>query len=154
MVHYKKILVPLDDSPLAGRALDAALSMAERFEASVVLLEVRKDAAPLDNAATPGALDTVDEDEASLLNMAKEVLGKGGHQLPADRISAEVRSGAITAAIVDAATEHMVDLIVMGTHGRKGITEMFTGSTTEQVMARTSASVLTVKPEGFPYLRD
>ena len=45
-------------------------------------------------------------------------------------------------------------MVVMGTHGRDKLSELFTGSTTEQIVAKSPASVLVLKPEGYPYLRD
>jgi nucleotide-binding universal stress UspA family protein len=42
----------------------------------------------------------------------------------------------------------------MGTHGRTSMKDYFVGSTTERVVERATCSVLTVKPDGYPYLRD
>ena len=46
-----------------------------------------------------------------------------------------------------------IDLLVTGTHGRKGL-GILTGSVSEKLVARSPCSVLVVKPFGFPYLRD
>ena len=155
MQKFKTILCPIDTSPLAGRALDVAVSIAEKFDSKLILLEVRATAAPLspgNPTETQAALDVIEHGTGQLMDVARAHLSDG-HDLSSRDVSVEVRVGPVVATIVDAAAEHEVDLIVMGTHGRSGLTELFTGSTTEQVQAKTSASVLAVKPEGFPFLR-
>lgn len=153
MERFHKILVPLDTSALATRALDLALRLAREYQAKLILLGVRSEAAPLDHGPAERAIDTIEGDTEALLRFAQGRI-PAGWDLPPDTLQAEIRSGFVVGAIVEAAEEHMVDLIVMGTHGRQGISEIFTGSTTEQVMAKSTASVLAVKPVGYPYLRD
>jgi nucleotide-binding universal stress UspA family protein len=65
-----------------------------------------------------------------------------------------VGGGEVAAEILKAATDAQIDLIVMGTHGRTSIKDYFVGSTTERVVERATCSVLSVKPDGYPYLRD
>ena len=155
MVWFKRILVPVDGSELAQRAVDVAISMAERFDAEVWLLFVRKDAARFHKSDQSTAdLDAIDGELDGMLELASSQAAERGHTLPDGRLHAEVRSGAPEAAIVQAASELRIDLIVMGTHGRQGLGDAVFGSTTERVTQETSASVLQVKPLGYPYLRD
>jgi nucleotide-binding universal stress UspA family protein len=155
MVWFKRILVPVDGSELAERAVDVAISMAERFEADIWLLFVRKDAARFDKSAESTAdLDAIDRELAGMIQLAQARASERGHTLPKGRLHAEVRAGTPEQAIVEAATDLRIDLIVMGTHGRHGLTDAVFGSTTERVTQETSASVLQVKPLGYPYLRD
>lgn len=156
MARFEKILVPTDASELSERALDTALSVASRFNSEVILLWVQPEAAPLLAGKAEPALDELEREVAALEKSAVDriALIEGEFTVSPDRVRAEVRAGQPIDAIIAAAKDNMVDLIVMGTHGRQGLAERFTGSTTERVAAQTSASVMAVKPEGFPYLRD
>lgn len=151
-----KILVPLDKSNLDYKVLSTALSLADRYDAEVIVLRIRKEAAHLDmelQDKTRHDLDAIENETRAAVAEAFKTL-REGHTVRPERIRAEVRAGAVAEAVVQAAEDLMVDLIVMGTHGRHGLAEVFTGSTTEQVVAKTPVSVLVIKPSGFPYLRD
>lgn len=149
---FHKILVPLDATDLADRALQIALSLAGAFDAELILLSVRSEAPSLDQGETEDDMDAIEREGQALVEMARNKLpGTGASE---DRIRTEIRSGSPAEAIVQAAQDLMADLIVMGTHGRVGLRKKLTGSITEKVQARTSASVLAVKPLGFPYLRE
>ena len=142
MLSLHRILVPIDDTPLSDRALDLALSLAERFEAHLYILFVR-------NGAIHASLTELDEADlqAEEASVRETVLARlrEGHHLPREKIHPEVRTGGPEAVILAAARELGVDAIVMGTHGRHGVTEHLVGSTTERVMARTRASVFAVR---------
>ncbi len=152
MTTLHKILVPLDDTELGLRTLDVALRNAAAFQSHVVLLRVLSQPAALEIGDTDRDLDAIDDESHRLVAVARDRAVAMGLSVP--DISIEVRAGGIVDAIVGAAEDTMCDLIVMGTHGRSGISDAITGSTTERVLNRASASVLAVKPVGFPYLRD
>lgn len=146
---FKKILAPLDRSELSLIVLDTALAVADKFGAELVLLRIESQAAALDQEVVDQEMDYLEREVRDLL-----ALGVSRGVLPAERIRAEVRAGDLVGAIGWAAEELRVDLVVMGTHGRHGWVEQFTGSTSEQVVARLPVSTMVVKPAGFPYLRD
>lgn len=150
---FQKILVPVDTSDISQKAVDAALALADRFDSEVVLLHIRPAKARLEHGAVEADLDAIEAQSGRLLDIGLGKLGPD-HTLTAERVKSEVRAGPVVEVIGAAAEEHRIDVIVMGTHGRHRVTELFTGSTAEQVVAKTSASVLVVKPEGFPFLRD
>jgi nucleotide-binding universal stress UspA family protein len=137
MLKLKRVLVPLDDSPLSDRALETALSLCEAFGGTLYPLYVRREVVQ----------DRPDIDEAELASNLAAVRGsvnkrmRHGHTLPEDRIFAEVRSGEADVCILDSVREHGIDLVVMGTHGRHGLADWLMGSTTERVIAGTRASV-------------
>lgn len=153
MKRIEKVLVPLDHSDLAKDVLDMALRVADQFNAEVHVLRIFHEAASLKQGESDVDMRVVEAETAALRKEALALIGDATN-LTKERIYAEVRSGPIVQVINEAAAEHYSDLIVMGTHGREGISELFTGSTTEQIVATSPASVLVVKPEGFPYLRD
>jgi len=150
---FKRILVPVDNSELTHKAVEAALSLADRFGSEVVLLHIRKKAASLEHGEAEADLDDIEAQTKRLI--AKGLAGlRNEHTVTVDQVRGEVRAGPVVQIIGEAAEELQSDVIVMGTHGRHRVSELFTGSTAEQVVAKTSASVLVVKPEGFPFLRD
>ena len=153
MSPFNKILVPLDDGELSDRALDIAIEMAHRFDTDLVVVSVRRDPVSLDEKQVTADLEDVETEARIMKARIREHVG-GIAPLAEGRISVEVRVGNVVRAIVDAAEENHIDLIVMGTHGRVGLADHLVGSTTERVQARVTASVLAVRPLGFPYLRD
>ena len=150
---FQRILVPMDRSDLTARALDSALSIADRFGSEVVLLRIQRDAASLEHGANEADLDAIEQETRRLIAAGLSRL-RADHTVQVGQVRGEVRSGPVVQIIVETAAEWMADLIVMGTHGRHRVSEYFTGSTAEQVVAATPASVLVVKPEGFPFLRE
>jgi nucleotide-binding universal stress UspA family protein len=148
MSMFKKILVPLDHSALADSVLDAAVSLASTENSEIIALRVADQPVSLDPAAAATDLNVIEQESAELI---KRIVDRG---MPGLKVTAEVRTGGLVDAIVEASKDLMVDVIVMGTHGRQGITEHITGSTTEQVVAKSTTSVLIVRPAGYPYLRD
>lgn len=154
MVRVEKILVPLDHSELANEVLDMALSVADRFGAELRVLRIQSDPASLARGEAEVDLNVIEQETADLRQTAIRRAEELGLQLGANQIEAEMRAGPVVQIIGETADEHKVDLIVMGSHGRKGISELFTGSTTEQVIAKVPVSVLALRPAGYPYLRD
>ncbi len=150
---FQKILVPVDASDLTLRAVEVALSLADRFGSEVVLLHIRKKAATLEHGDAEVELDDIEAQSKRLLALGLARL-RNDHSVKASQVTSEVRAGPVVQIIEEAAEELMVGLIVMGTHGRHRVSEVLTGSTAEQVVVKTSASVLVVKPEGYPFLRD
>ncbi|MCB9683317.1 MAG: universal stress protein [Alphaproteobacteria bacterium] len=153
MPAFHKILVPLDSSELSERVLDAALGTAAWSGAELILLHVMPEGASLEHETSTTDLNVIDQEIDDMLAKAR---ARGTSALLPDRsrVRAEVRAGNVVDAIAAAVEELMVDLVIMGTHGRKGVVEMVTGSTTEQALRRVPASVFVVRPQGYPYLRD
>ena len=136
----KRLLVPTDFSQLATAALDYAVELSEKFNASIVLLY----AEPFDRVGLP--LDLYVSNFPSFQNLADEKLRQFvARELPPTipyQIVVSTQNPA--SAIVAAAKEHDVDLIVMGTHGRRGLRRAFLGSVSEEVLKYTDRPVLTV----------
>ncbi len=152
MAVFHKIVVPVPPAAtdLSERALEAALHTAAWSGATVILLQVEAVAPSLDLKQANEDMAYIESETSAL--KARAAASDAG--IPAERIVAEVRSGDVVEAILASAEEQAADLIVMGTHGRSGMWEWLTGSTTEQVMARSPVSVVVVRPQGFPYLTE
>jgi len=145
-----RILVPTDFSVQSEGALAYARDIAERFGASIHLLHVLEDPYATSAYATevygylpPGLKETwqknAEEKLTALLTRADRT-----------RFSATtaVIFGRPAAAIADYATENGSDLIVMGTHGRGGVTHLLLGSVAERVIRSAPCPVLTVRESG------
>jgi nucleotide-binding universal stress UspA family protein len=137
-VMLQTILVPLDGSPLAERALPYATTLARRSGSRVVLVEAVQ-AHPLPGA-DPG------DAQAELTGRAEENLRGTASRLAADGVTAEphVYDDDPVHAILDLAERQCADLIVMATHGRGGFGRMLYGSVADQVLRHATIPVLLV----------
>ena len=135
----KTILLPLDGSPLAERALPYATSLARRSEASILLL------AAVQRSDASWGPDTPDA-EVDPTNRAEEYLYDIAGRIGASGIASEthVSDGEPVHAILDAAGRFDANLIVMATHGRGGLGRMLYGSVADQILRRATIPVLLV----------
>ena len=140
---YKKILVPLDGSELAKKALDHAEKLAETFDAEIILLQVVPFmlvcGAP--ELVTPFVVDGKRKEAAErYLTDLTEELKKRGFD-----VTAKVKTGMqVAVEIIDFAKESGVDLIVMCTHGHSGITLWVLGSVSHKVLTRAETPILLI----------
>jgi nucleotide-binding universal stress UspA family protein len=149
---YKKILVPLDGSALAERALNHAVEIARGTGAELILLEVvTPPLAAVPEAGFTEEIRSVQEVAAqskAYLNMLASRATREGV-----RVRIVILEGAADGAILGYAHEEDVDIIVMSTHGRTGLSRALMGSIAEKVMLTTKRPVMLVKPERFPLER-
>jgi nucleotide-binding universal stress UspA family protein len=144
---YKKILVPLDGSELAKLALDHAEKLAKTFEAEIILFQVVP-FMPIYGSpelVTPLIVDEKQKEAAEkyLANLTEELKKKGL------KTTSMVRTGQqVAVEIIDFAKESGVDLIVMCTHGRSGITRWVLGSVALKVLARAETPILLLRSKG------
>jgi nucleotide-binding universal stress UspA family protein len=140
---YKKILVPLDGSELAKKALDQAEKLAKAFDAEIVLLQVVP-FMPIYGSpelVTPLIVDEKQKESAErhLSNLAEELKKRDL------KVTTMVRTGQqVAVEIIDFAKESGVDLIVMCTHGRSGITRWVLGSVAHKVLTRAETPILLI----------
>jgi len=144
---YKKILVPLDGSELAKLALDHAEKLAKTFEAEIILFQVVP-FMPIYGSpelVTPLIVDEKQKEAAEkyLANLTEELKKKG------IKAAAMVRTGQqVAVEIIDFAKESGVDLIVMCTHGRSGITRWVLGSVALKILTRAETPILLLRSKG------
>ncbi|MFZ0543941.1 MAG: universal stress protein [Candidatus Promineifilaceae bacterium] len=145
---FKKILVPLDSSDLAERALEPALNIAsQQPESEVILLSVpiyRDIVVPttvgFDLLLPEQSLEQFREDvEAYLANTLKKWTG------PETQLRTTIVEGDVASAIVDTAEAEDIDLIVMTTHGYSGFSRWLLGSVTERVLRSAPCPVLALR---------
>lgn len=141
---YKKILVPTDASVYSRRALIAALELARKFQAEVVLLCV---------TYTPEAY--WDYNPAYTIELAKELIEETGeHALMATLDGIDVDDvhlkkkkmpGHPSSVILEEVINENIDLIVMGSHGYGPIARTVLGSVSQRVLRKSTCPVLIVK---------
>jgi len=145
----KTILAPTDFSPNAKQAAEEALALTRAFGGQVVFLHVmeRRTLFPpaygLTPVLSPITPEMLDADWEGFL-----------HELPLGGGLAwekHTREGDAAQTIADVAKETGAELVVMGTHGRTGLTHMLLGSVTEKVVRLSECSVLTVRPEAHRF---
>ncbi|HEY9463489.1 MAG TPA: universal stress protein [Vicinamibacterales bacterium] len=145
----KRILVPTDFSETADKALAYAKDLAPKLGASLHLVHVYRDPYVV-AACAPEVYASVPTDvRERAIEEARERLFE---RLDADeeqrfRGSRGIVRGLIAPQIVDYAANNDIDLIVMGTHGRRGVAHMLLGSVAEHVVRTAACPVLTVRDE-------
>lgn len=137
---FRKILCPIDFSEHSLRAFDIALKMAKQNDAALCLLSV----APVPAGAAgfqPVPMDPypyLEEDRRNRLEKLKR------KRVPAaTRCETLVLSGDPAEQVLATARSRKADLIVMGTHGRKGLSHLVLGSVAERVARESPVPVLT-----------
>jgi nucleotide-binding universal stress UspA family protein len=144
---YKNILVPLDGSELAKKALAEAEKLAKSFDAEIILFQVVP-FMPIYGSpelVTPLIIDEKQKEAAGkyLANLTEELKKRG------IRVTAMVKTGhQVAVEIIDFAKEAGVDLIVMCTHGRSGLTRWVLGSVAHKVLTRAETPILLLRSKG------
>lgn len=143
-MSYRSVMVPLDGSDFARRALPAAEHLARRDGARLHLVTVHPGLPAGPGGTVPEALVRGHREEeearrAALEELAAELRTRG-HE-----VGAEVLEGAVVEALADRAAE-AADLVVMATHGRGPFSRVWLGSVADGLMRSSSVPLLLVRP--------
>ncbi len=140
---WNRILVPTDFSDSARNALAVACDLARRFDASVTLLNVYQ----VPGVIYPeGFIPASPETYNKLLDETAAALGAlkaEAERLGCSRVETRALEGTVFDEIVREAKDH--DVIVIGTHGRTGVSHVLLGSVAEHVVRLAPCPVLTVR---------
>ncbi len=137
----KKILIALDYNPTAQKVAETGHQLAKSMNAKVTLLHVISDFkyySSLNYSPIMGfenfskAVET--EGALELKRVAQNYLQRSKEHLDDEMIQTTVRSGEFAKTILDTAKELEADIIVMGTHSRRGLEKILLGSVAEQVL--------------------
>jgi nucleotide-binding universal stress UspA family protein len=141
----KKILIPTDFSDCARRAEEGAVALGLAFGAELILLHVAVEA-PLYNEGMSGLVNPRDV-YAAQRAWAENTLAARAAELRGMGVSARgvIRSGVAVDEILTVAAEEGCDLIVIGTHGRGGLSRFFLGSVADRVVRLATCPVMTVR---------
>jgi len=138
----KKILIALDYNPTAQKVAETGHKLAKAMKARTILLHVISDAtyySSLNYSPIMGfggfSRDTIQIDTAEeLKKVAQDYLDKSKQHLRDRMIETVVRKGDFGETILKTATDLNVDIIVMGTHSRRGLEKILMGSVAEKVL--------------------
>ncbi|RLJ68668.1 nucleotide-binding universal stress UspA family protein [Lacinutrix venerupis] len=137
----KKILVPVDFSEYSENALKVAATIAKKQHAEIVAVHM---------LGLSDAVITKEDDSMEGMFFVQLTKKRFAEFLDKDyldgiTIHQTVKNYKVFSEIDDVAKEYEADLIVMGSHGSSGLTEVFVGSNTEKVVRTASAPVLVIK---------
>lgn len=146
---FKHILVATDGSALSKKAVKAAVALAAGNGAELVALTVvpRYPQSYLEGAMTfsPDDIGRVEKQWAdkaqAMLDAVRERAQASGVQVKTARISSDL----VAESIIAAAKKHGSDLIVMASHGRKGLKRLLLGSETQHVLTHSALPVLVLR---------
>ena len=145
MLEIKSIVCPVDFSEFSARAYHRAVSLAEHYRAKLVAQHVIELShyPYADYAASAGDYENFSR---AMLEGGKEQLREFVKKNTQGEIQTElvVSQGTAPDSILSFAQEQKMDLIVMGTHGRRGFDRLMLGTTTDRVMRRSVCPVLAV----------
>jgi nucleotide-binding universal stress UspA family protein len=148
---YRRILVPIDGSSTSTLGVEHALKLAKDQDAVVRVLNVLDDTYMLPVVdAYPVAdmsflLDSVKATGEDALSRALALAQR--HRVKAERAMVESRGRRVSDVILDQARRWRADVIVMGTHGRRGLNRLLLGSDAERVLHETKVPVLLVRAD-------
>jgi universal stress protein A len=146
LFRLNNILLPMDFSDCARKALQYAIPFARQFGAELTLVHVvRPYGGVPDMTPVPADVSFVQDAEASLALLRQEVGD-------AARCKTLLRMGIPHLEIIDAAQELGSDLIILSTHGRTGLGRLLLGSTTELVVRHARCPVLIVREQEHEFI--
>jgi nucleotide-binding universal stress UspA family protein len=152
MSMYQRILVPVDGSTTSSKGLEEAVKLAMLTKARLRLIHV------IDELAFAAGFEAYAAYSGDLVPMMKEageqLLAQAKARVQASGISVDTKlfetlSARVSEVVADEAKSWRADLIVIGTHGRRGVGRLLLGSDAEQIVRMAPVPVLLVRaPDG------
>ena len=151
MIDVNNILLPTDFSDCAAAALEYACDLAQRYDAKLSMLHVIHDPT-LEvpdfgmGLAFPGYVENLPDRRKKVVEAANDALKNLSDACPQHSTAIEyhIKFGQPFKEVLKLAEEDSVDLIVMGTHGRAGLSHILLGSVAERVIQKANCPVMTV----------
>lgn len=149
---FDRILVAIDGSATSQRGLEAAIGLASSQNGTLTIVHVVNDMSAVaqvgDSSYVPAAyvddmLDEMRKTGSEVLAKASALARDGGVE-PVERL-VESKGGTIADAILAEAKKSRADVIVLGTHGRRGLQRMVMGSDAESVLRESRVPVMLVR---------
>jgi len=144
---YSRMLVPIDGSEPSERGLQEAIKLAQALRAAIRLVHVVDLGSAMTSevmgAASESLLEMLRRDGERLLQDAAAIVSRAAIQV--DTLLLEMPDLPVGACIVGKARDGAVDLIICGTHGRRGLRRLLLGSTAEYVVRHAPIPVLLIR---------
>jgi nucleotide-binding universal stress UspA family protein len=144
---FKSILLPTDGSDLSDKATATAVEFAKLNQAKIVAITVIQPL-PFSSMGDSGAVIDSGQFATQMQDAARRHIGKVAAAAQAAGIPFEglvAMSPSPYEEIVEAANKHGCDIIIMASHGRKGLNRLFLGSETQKVLAHTTLPVMVLR---------
>ena len=146
---YKRILVATDGTDLSQKAVDQAIALAGVCKSELLIVKI---VPRYPQTYFEGAMSLTQEDaariEATWAQQSQATVDAAVTQASAAGVTAAgkvIKSDVVSDALIEASKAERIDLIVMASHGRKGISRMLLGSETQQVLTHSSTPVLVLR---------
>jgi nucleotide-binding universal stress UspA family protein len=144
MIHIHKILFPTDFSDTSSAALGHALMLADRFNAALIMLHAASPKESEKDIRFPQVDSAPDEIEELLEEHLAQIIGaEPSRKLRIERVVRQSHDP--VKEICSSAEQNSSDLIIMGTHGRTGLSHWLMRSVTEHVVRNATCPVMTVR---------
>jgi len=146
---YKRILVATDGSDLSAKAVESAIALASSLKAELFALKVvHRYAHSYFEGSRPSAMNETARIEAGWATAAQKVIddviaAAKLRDVPVHGLV--VHSDQVSEAVIAAATKHECELIVMASHGRRGVSRLLLGSETQHVLTHSHIPVLVLR---------
>lgn len=151
MLKIKTVVTPIDFSENAQKVAEAAVIMAVRFEARLKLVFIVQNFDDYSGFFVPPVnLPNLEEELYQSAQRKMDTFVDENKELFSgmglEKVDGEVRRGDVAEEILSYAIENNCDLIVMGTHGYKGIEKVMFGSVADKIVKNSCCPVLTINP--------
>ena len=147
MLEIKRILFPIDFTENASKVLPYALSVSEKYDAVIYLLHVVEDLTKWGGGSYIPHIPLGQYQEEALKGAEKALDTVCEEQLQGcPNFQKRTLSGDPAQEILKAIESEDIDMVIMGTHGRKGLEHIFFGSVAENVVKKSPVPVLTINP--------
>jgi nucleotide-binding universal stress UspA family protein len=146
MVEIKKIAVPIDFTDVAPFVAKYAKEFAKKLDAEIVLIYILEDLSAYEGLYVDAK--TLTELEGKLIEGARTSMEEfvKEHFSDYSKVKTLIEKGDVVEGIIEAAKKEGADLIVIGTHGRKGLDKILFGSVAEGVIKNSPIPVLSLNP--------
>lgn len=147
---FKRILVAVDGSPTSNAGLRSAIALAADQGSTLVVVHVADLAPPMGPEGAFYLPSYIDDYEAALVTggqklLAKAVAEAGKSAVVAEPVLARSRGAPVARAVIAQARRSKADVIVLGTHGRRGLRRVVMGSDAEEIVRQSPVPVLLVR---------
>lgn len=146
MIEIKKLLFPVDLSPVSSKIVPSVIALGEKFDAEIHLLHVAVTMEEIAGAYGPDLV--LGNFKEEVVQSAENELERFERKFLADYPNKRrvVVSGDPIDEIIAYIRAQKIDLVVMGTHGRKGIDKILFGSVADRMVKNSPVPVLTINP--------
>jgi nucleotide-binding universal stress UspA family protein len=147
---YKRILVAIDDSATSQKALDEAINLVKSNGAALLLCHALDESLLASAVSGLVALDNLQELEKGIKTHGETLVERAAERARAAGLTPETRlveseNEGVADLVVRCAEEWQADLIVVGSHGRRGVERFLVGSVAEKLVRKATTSLIIVR---------